>query len=75
MGSGKSGIGAAGLLGKIGALPVIFDSNEKLCATDIKEKAGHIPELEVRIGLIPEEEKRICIGGIKSRSASRSAYA
>ncbi len=58
VGSGKSGIGAAGLLGKIGALPVIFDSNEKLCATDIKEKAGHIPELEVRIGLIPEEEKK-----------------
>ena len=40
------------------SLPVIFDSNEKLCATDIKEKAGHIPELEVRIGLIPEEEKK-----------------
>ncbi len=58
VGSGKSGIGAAGLLGKIGALSVIFDSNEKLCATDIKEKAGHIPELEVRIGLIPEEEKK-----------------
>ncbi len=58
VGSGKSGIGAAGLLGKIGALPVIFDSNEKLCATDIKEKAGHIPELEIRIGLIPEEEKK-----------------
>lgn len=58
VGSGKSGIGAAGLLGKIGARPVIFDSNEKLDAGAIKEKAGPIPGLEVRIGLVPEEEKK-----------------
>ncbi len=58
IGSGKSGIGAAGLLGKTGALPVIFDSNEKLDAEAIKEKAGRIPGLEVRIGLVPEEEKK-----------------
>lgn len=58
IGSGKSGIGAAGLLGKTGALPVIFDSNEKLDAEAIKKKAGRIPGLEVRIGLVPEEEKK-----------------
>ncbi len=58
VGSGKSGIGAAGLLGKIGALPVIFDSNEKLDAGAIKEKAGQIPGLEVQIGTIPEEKRK-----------------
>lgn len=58
VGSGKSGIGAAGLLGKIGALPVIFDSNEKLDAGAIKEKAGQIPGLEVQIGTISEEKRK-----------------
>lgn len=58
IGSGKSGIGAAGLLGKIGALPVIFDSNENLDADTIKEKAGQIPGLEVLIGNIPEDKKK-----------------
>lgn len=58
VGSGKSGIGAAGLLGKLGAKPVIFDSNEKLDVREVKEKAGKIPGLEVRIGVVPEEEKK-----------------
>lgn len=58
VGSGKSGIGAAGLLGKLGALPVLFDSNEKLDALEVKEKAGQIPGLEVLIGNIPEEKKK-----------------
>lgn len=58
VGSGKSGIGAAGLLGKLGALPVLFDANEKLDAEAVKEKAGNIPGLEVIIGSIPEERKK-----------------
>lgn len=58
VGSGKSGIGAAGLLGKLGAKPVIFDSNEKLDVREVKEKAGKIPGLEVRIGVVPEEERK-----------------
>ena len=29
-GCGKSGLGAAGLLQKAGAVPVLFDENEKL---------------------------------------------
>lgn len=58
VGSGKSGIGAAGLLGKLGALPVLFDGNEKLNPEDVKQKAGQIPGLEVLIGTVPEEVKK-----------------
>lgn len=58
VGSGKSGIGAAHLLGKIGAYPVLFDGNEKLSAEEIKQKAGYIPGLEVLIGNVPEEIKK-----------------
>lgn len=58
VGSGKSGIGAAGLLGAVGAKPVLFDGNEKLDRREVEEKAGPIPGLEVRIGELPEEEKK-----------------
>lgn len=57
VGSGKSGIGAAGLLGAAGAYPVLFDSNEKLSVREVEEKAGPIQGLKVRIGEIPEDEK------------------
>ncbi|MDE6203074.1 MAG: UDP-N-acetylmuramoyl-L-alanine--D-glutamate ligase, partial [Lachnospiraceae bacterium] len=53
----KSGIGSAGLLGAVGACPVLFDGNDKLDVQEVKEKAGPIPGLEVRIGEVPEEEK------------------
>ncbi|MGN0364837.1 MAG: UDP-N-acetylmuramoyl-L-alanine--D-glutamate ligase [Suilimivivens sp.] len=58
VGSGKSGIGAAGLLRKLGALPILFDGNEKLNVEEVKEKAGQIPGLEVIIGTVPEEVKK-----------------
>ena len=58
VGSGKSGIGAAHLLGEIGAYPVLFDGNEKLSAEEIKQKAGYISGLEVLIGNVPEEIKK-----------------
>ncbi len=58
VGSGKSGIGAAGLLGKLGALPILFDGNEKLNVEEVKEKAGQISGLEVIIGTVPEEVKK-----------------
>ncbi len=58
VGSGKSGIGAARLLAKLGARPVLFDGNEKLKADQVMEKAGQIPGLKVLIGSVPEEEKK-----------------
>ncbi len=58
VGSGKSGIGAAYLLGKIGAFPVLFDSNEKLDRKELMEKNGEIPGLDVQIGHLPENIKK-----------------
>ena len=36
IGTGKSGIGAAGLLSKAGAKTILFDSNEKLNVEALK---------------------------------------
>lgn len=58
VGSGKSGIGAARLLGNTLARPVLFDSNEKTDVTEIQRKAGEIPGLEIMAGSVPEEIKR-----------------
>ena len=57
VGSGKSGIGAVKLLHKAGAVPVLYDSNEKLSAKEIREKAG-LSGLEVILGTIPESRKK-----------------
>lgn len=54
VGSGKSGIGAAGLLSKVGAVPVLFDSNDKLDIEELKQKTKDIPELMIYLGEIPK---------------------
>ena len=58
VGSGKSGIGSARLLGRAGALPVLFDSNEKLDVTELREKTGDVPGLEIVVGELDEEKKK-----------------
>lgn len=58
VGSGKSGVGAARLLAKAGALPTLFDSNEKLDKEEIRKKAGPAPGLEILTGTVPEELKK-----------------
>ncbi|NBJ93431.1 UDP-N-acetylmuramoyl-L-alanine--D-glutamate ligase [Parablautia muri] len=61
VGSGKSGIGASRLLGRCGAFPVLFDSNEKLDKKELIEKiekAGEIPGLTLWIGSLSEDMKR-----------------
>ncbi|MGN1180699.1 MAG: UDP-N-acetylmuramoyl-L-alanine--D-glutamate ligase [Suilimivivens sp.] len=57
VGTGISGIGAARLLKKVGACPVLFDGNEKLSVEEVKNKIKDIPDAEVWIGDIPENEK------------------
>lgn len=58
IGTGISGIGAARLLKKVGALPVLFDGNENLSVEEVKKKAKDIPDVEILIGSIPEEKKK-----------------
>ncbi len=58
VGTGKSGIGAAKLLGKAGAIPVLYDDNVNLDKEAIKKSAGDIPDLEVVLGEVPQKEKK-----------------
>jgi len=59
VGTGKSGIGSAVLLEKNGALPLIYDSNEKADAAGIKQavsdKLGTPTKARLYIGRFPKE--------------------
>ena len=55
IGTGKSGIGAAGLLSKAGAKTILFDSNEKLNVEALKEKTAGISSLQLVTGTLPLE--------------------
>ena len=52
-GAGKSGIGAAALLSKVGAHAVVFD--EKKSEEELKELLKDIPDTSVCFGTIPDE--------------------
>lgn len=54
-GSGKSGIGAAGLLVKKGAFPLIYDGNTKLDPKDIIDKMEEPGDTQVILGELPEK--------------------
>lgn len=53
VGTGISGIGAAGLLAAKGAVPVLFDSNEDLDVAELKEKLKKAGDVEVILGTVP----------------------
>lgn len=52
-GSGISGIGAADLLKKVGANPVIYDGNENLNPEDIRERLQDGNGVSVVLGELP----------------------
>ncbi len=53
-GTGISGIGAAGLLLRVGACPILFDSNEELKEEDIRKRAGDLGEVPIVLGSVPD---------------------
>ena len=55
VGSGISGIGAVEALCHVGAVPVLFDSNDKLEPESIREKFKDGMEVDVVLGELPEE--------------------
>lgn len=55
IGTGKSGIGAARLLAKVGAKPILFDNNKELKRTELEEKTKDIQPLQIEIGILSEE--------------------
>ncbi len=54
-GSGKSGIGASDLLGKVGAFPIIYDGNAKVDKEAVIHKTEGTYRLEVYAGELPKE--------------------
>ena len=54
-GAGKSGIGAADLLGAVGAIPVIYDGKADLDKESVIHKTSGKYELLVYAGELPEE--------------------
>ena len=57
-GSGKSGIGAAELLGQVGACPVLYDGNPYLDKEAVLHKTASIKETDIYAGGLPEEVQK-----------------
>lgn len=57
-GSGKSGIGAAELLGQVGACPVLYDGNPELDKEAVLHKTASIKETDIYAGGLPEEVQK-----------------
>ena len=55
VGAGISGIGSATLLEEKGALPVLYDSNEKLTEETVREKLGKDSHAQIVLGTFPKE--------------------
>ena len=57
IGTGVSGIGAAGLLLQVGARPVLFDGNKKLDIEEIRKKLAGEEGIRIVLGEITDEMK------------------
>lgn len=57
-GSGKSGIGAADLLGQVGACPLIYDGNAEIDKEAVLHKTEHVKEMEIYTGELPGEVQK-----------------
>ena len=57
-GAGKSGIGAAELLGQVGAEPIIYDGNADLDKEAVVHKVKHCKDISVYAGELPEEVRK-----------------
>ena len=55
VGTGKSGIAAAGLLSEKGGIPVLFDENENTDPAKVRERLPGCPDAEVIVGAFPRE--------------------
>ena len=54
VGTGISGIGAATLLYKAGACPILFDENDKVSAQDVRKKLAEHVQCEIIIGTLSD---------------------
>lgn len=58
VGAGKSGVGAAKMLAKCGAAPVLFDENENVSVCGLTEQLNGYPSVKICTKTLPEEIKR-----------------
>lgn len=58
VGTGISGIGAALLLQRVGAVPVLFDENEKVTLEQVKEKLPENMQVQLITGLLSQERRK-----------------
>ena len=74
IGSGISGVAAAELLEKAGAVPVLYDSNSSLAETEVRSRLPKGSRIRILLGELPEKEKNETeVVSFKSRSAGRSS--
>lgn len=59
-GTGISGISAAELLIKHGFSVVIYDGNEKMTVSEIRQKSDVLKETEIILGVLPERVIHAC---------------
>lgn len=57
IGSGISGVAAAELLEKAGAVPVLYDSNSSLAETEVRSRLPKGSRIRILLGELPEKEK------------------
>ena len=57
IGSGLSGVAAAELLEKAGAVPVLYDSNSSLAETEVRSRLPKGSRIRILLGELPEKEK------------------
>ena len=75
IGSGVSGVGAVKLLEAAGAVPTLYDSNEKLTEAEVRKRLPEGSKCKVVLGeiLFLEEGARLCFGNPKTpRSTMRA---
>lgn len=58
IGGGLSGVGAAKLLERAGAVPVLYDGNKNLKEEDIRARLGEGSQTRILLGELPEDLKK-----------------
>lgn len=73
IGSGVSGVGAVKLLEAAGAVPTLYDSNEKLTEAEVRKRLPEGSKCKIVLGEFPENLKKETELVVLSRRAGGSA--
>ena len=73
-GAGISGIGAADLLCKVGACPVIYDGNDKQDPEAIKARLEQPENVDIILGELSEEARKITGSGSDESWSSDGSF-